>query len=54
MEGRWSQERETIRGRGSSRGRGARPVQELVRESRDERGETVEPQLGSRTEGGTR
>ena len=46
MEGRRSQGRGTIRGCGSSRGRGTRQAQEPVRESREERGETVEPQPG--------
>ena len=52
MEGRRSQRRGTTRGHGSSRGRGTRQAQEPVQESREERGETVEAQLGPRAEGG--
>ena len=54
MEGRRSQGRGTTRGRGSSRGRGARQAQEPVREPREERGETVEPQPGPQAVGGIR
>ena len=46
MEGRRSWGRDTSRGRGSSLGRGAKQAQELVREPREVRGETVEPQPG--------
>ncbi|XP_027150344.1 uncharacterized protein LOC113750581 [Coffea eugenioides] len=51
MEGRRNQRYGTTRGRGSNRSRGARQAQELVWESREERGETVEPQSRRRTEG---
>ena len=52
MENRRNQGRGTSRGHGSNRGRGVRRVQEQVQQPREERGATVEPQPGPRTEGG--